>query len=118
MGLVKFNGTISNDDLSIRLKPSTNNINFIGNIENKALDVQVIENTSKIKFSLIFGKVFGSSGGGDGNSVKVIPQSLTEEQQEIARNNISVYSTNKTEERIGEEIVTALGNINALLKTI
>lgn len=55
-----------------------------------------------------------SEGGGGGYSVKYIPQDLSEEQKQTARDNIDVYSNQQVENRID----VTVGNIKTLLELI
>lgn len=116
MGQINFVGTICNKDLNIDIKKKVHEINFNADIINKELIVNVVESgIIDSKFTIEFGKVLDKGGGtSDGNAVKYIPQELTEEQKQTARSNIDVYSELQVENRID----VTVGNIKTLLELI
>lgn len=115
MGRINFVGTICNKDLNIDIKKKVHEINFNADIINKELIVNVVESgIIASKFTIEFGKVLGKGGASDENAVKYIPQELTEEQKQTARNNIDVYSELQVENRID----VTVGNIKTLLELI
>lgn len=115
MGQINFVGAIYNKDLNIDVKRKVHEISFSANIINKELIVDVVESgIIASKFTIEFGKVLGKGGTSDGNAVKYIPQDLSEEQKQTARDNIDVYSEQQVENRID----VTVGNIKTLLELI
>ncbi len=71
------------------------------------LKLEIQHNTATIETTLDFGKVLV----GSENSIKHIPQTLTPEQQEQARENIDAYSKGEVNSKITDTITDAISGL-------